>query len=127
MAFECLRILYGEMSEADAEKFSAMWAPLYGTPSQELIDYFNKLNPLLSQFLVARESYFRTASDVQLLYMDAAEAVEQDEREAFDAIIFESKILVGCMQSLEAAMVEIANRIRILGPTQPIHRQGAGA
>ena len=120
MAFECLRILYGEMSEADAEKFSAMWAPLYGTPSQELIDYFNKLNPLLSQFLVARESYFRTASDVQLLYMDAAEAVEQDEREAFDAIIFESKILVGCMQSLEAAMVEIANRIRILGnPPNP--------
>lgn len=120
MAFECLRILYGEMSEADAEKFSAMWAPLYGTPSQVLIDYFNKLNPLLSQFLAARESYFRTASDIQLLYLDAAEAVEQDEREAFDAILFESKLLVGCLQSLEAAMVEIANRIRMLGnPPNP--------
>lgn len=120
MAFECLRILYGEMSEADAEKFSAMWAPLYGTPSQVLIDYFNKLNPLLSQFLAAREAYFRTASDIQLLYLDAAEAVEQDEREAFDAILFESKLLVGCLQSLEAAMVEIANRIRMLGnPPNP--------
>lgn len=120
MAFEMLRVLYGEMSKKDAETFDAMWAPLFDCPSQELIDYFNKLNPLLSQFMAARESYFRTAADVQLLYMDAAEAVAEDEQGAFESILSESKILVTCMKSLEAAMAELANKIQLLGnPPNP--------
>ena len=55
VAFESLRIIYGEMSEKDAEKFMQMWAPLFDNPTQEIIDYMNKLTPLLSQFIVARE------------------------------------------------------------------------
>ena len=39
VAFESLRIIYGEMSEKDAEQFMKMWAPLFNNPSQEIIDY----------------------------------------------------------------------------------------
>lgn len=120
MAFESMRIVYGEMSESDAKRFLAMWAPLYDTPSQELIDYFNALNPLLSQFLAAREAYFQTAADLQMLQTDIAEAVAIDDRGTFDGIMFQYNLLVGSLKSLEAAIVEIANRIQLLGnPPNP--------
>lgn len=126
LAFESLRIIYGEMSEKEAKRFSAMWAPLYDAPSQKLIDYLNKLNPLLTQFLVARETYFRTAADVEILYFDAAEAVKQDDSEAFKGIMFESNLLTGSMKSLENAMTEIANRIKKLGnPPNPFEAKAA--
>lgn len=120
LAFESLRIIYGDMSEKEAERFSAMWAPLYDAPSQKLINYLNKLNPLLTQFLVARETYFRTAADIEALYFDSAEAVRQDDSEAFKGIMFEARILTGSLKSLENAMTEIANRIKKLGnPPNP--------
>lgn len=120
MAFECMRILYGEMSEEDAKAFTALWAPLYDNPSEESIAYFNKLNPLLCQFIAARESYFRTASDLQLLYLDAAQAVDLDDQDAFESILIQSRFHLTCLKSLEEALLELANKIKILGnPPNP--------
>ena len=60
-AFESLRLVYGEMTEEQAKALNEVWAPLYNYPAQNVIDYLNKLNPLLSQFLVARENWMHTA------------------------------------------------------------------
>ncbi len=120
VAFESLRIIYGEMSEKDAEKFMQMWAPLFDNPTQEIIDYMNKLTPLLSQFIVARESYLNSVSNVELLMYDASEAVGWDDKEAFSSAMFQAKLYTGTLKQLEAAMDELANRINALGnPPNP--------
>lgn len=126
VAFESLRIIYGEMSEKDAELFMKMWAPLFNNPSQEIIDYMNKLTPLLSQFIVARESYLNSVSNVELLLLDASEAVGWDDQEAFSSAMFQAKLYTGTLKQLEAAMDELANRIQALGnPPNPFEARQA--
>ena len=126
VAFESLRIIYGEMSEKDAELFMQMWAPLFNNPSQEIIDYMNKLTPLLSQFIVARESYLNSVSNVELLLFDASEAVGWDDKEAFSSAMFQAKLYTGTLKQLEAAMDELANRIQALGnPPNPFEARMA--
>ena len=121
VAFESLRLIYGDMSEQEAEQFLEMWAPLFDNPTQEIIDYLNKLNPLLSQFIVARETYMNSVENMQLLALDANEAVEWDDKEAFKSAMFEAKLYAGTVKQLEAAMLEIANRIQALGnPPNPL-------
>ena len=126
VAFESLRIIYGEMSEKDAEKFLQMWAPLFDNPTQEIIDYMNKLTPLLSQFIVARETYLNSVSNVELLLFDASEAVGWDDKEAFSSAMFQAKLYTGTLKQLEAAMDELANRIQALGnPPNPFEARMA--
>ena len=121
LAFESLRLIYGEMSEADAEKFMEMWAPLFEYPTQEIIDYLNKLNPLLSQFLVAREAYLNTAANIELLVYDASEAVGWEDEQAFKSAMFEARLGNVMLKRLDAAMTELANRITALGnPPNPL-------
>ncbi len=126
VAFESLRIIYGEMSEKDAEEFMRMWAPLFNNPTQEIIDYMNKLTPLLSQFIVARESYLNSVSNVELLTFDAAEAMDWDDKEAFSSAMFQARLYTGTLKQLEAAMDELANRIQALGnPPNPLEARQA--
>ena len=121
VAFESLRIVYGEMSDEDAEAFQEMWAPLYDHPTQEIIDYLNKLNPLLSQFLMARESYMRSLACVENLMFDAGEAVDWDDREAYEDVMREMDVYIRDIKALDAAMSDIAARIWALGnPPNPL-------
>ena len=121
LAFESLRIVYGEMSEKEAEMFTKMWAPLFDNPTQEIIDYLNKLNPLLAQFIVARESYLNSVSNVELLTLDAAEAVGWEDKDSFKSAMFQARLYTVTIKQLEAAMIELANRIQALGnPPDPL-------
>ncbi len=104
-AFESLRLIYGDMSEQEAGQFLEMWAPLFDYPTQEIIDYLNKLNPLLSQFIVARETYMNSVENLQLLALDANEAVEWEDKEAFKSAMFQARLYGGTAKQLEAAMV----------------------
>ena len=120
VAFEGMRLIYGPMPEEEARQFELTWAPLFNYPTQEILDYLNQLNPLLSQFLATRESYLRTLAAVQLVMLDAATAVEWDDQEAFNAALFEAKMHTSGLESLNAAMQELANHIQQLGnPPNP--------
>lgn len=120
VAFEGMRLIYGIMPDEETRKFEQAWAPLFDYPSQEIVDYLNRLNPLISQFLAARESYMRCYSSVQLVMLDAATAVEWDDPDAFYAAIGEARMHTSGMESLDAAMKELANRIQQLGnPPNP--------
>lgn len=119
-AFESLHIIYGELEEEDAEAFYNMWSPLFDNPCQEIIDYLNKLNPLLSQFIVARESYIRSFRAALELLLDAGEASEWGDAAARDEAMSLASIYTRDMKSLQAAMTEIARRIQALGnPPNP--------
>ena len=121
LAFESLRLIYGDMSEKDAETFMKMWAPLFEYPTQEIIDYLNKLNPLLTQFIVAREAYINSLSNMELLTLDASEAVGWEDEEAFKSLMSEMRLTNVMIQRLDAAMTELANRITALGnPPNPL-------
>lgn len=119
-SFEMMRILYGTMSEAEYKEFEAVWTPLFDYPDQKVIDYLNQLNPLVLQFLSLRESYTRIISDIQLLLLDAAYAVENNDKGAWESIMGEAKVNSLPLKHLEENMVLLAERIKELGnPPNP--------
>jgi len=123
-AFEGMRLVYGSMSEEEANKFTAAWAPIFSYPSQEIIDYLNKLNPLISQFLATRESFMRTINDIQLSFLDLTVADEMEEQEAMDALLSESSVYFVQLAKFDAALKDITKRMEILGnPPNPMEEQ----
>jgi len=120
VAFEGMRLIYGPMPDNEARKFEQTWASLFDYPSDEIIQYLNKLNPLISQFLAVRESYMRSLSAIQLIMLDAATAVEFNEQDAFNSAINEANMHTAALVTLDASMKELANRIQRLGnPPNP--------
>ncbi|TVQ71419.1 MAG: hypothetical protein EA373_04535 [Oceanospirillales bacterium] len=120
IAFEGMRLVYGPMSDDQSRGFEAAWTPLFDYPTQEIIDYLNQLNPLISQFLSSRESYIRTLNDLQLILMDAAMAIEADDRFAWEAAMAQATLNASALNALESSMFSLAGRIEALGnPPDP--------
>ena len=119
-AFEAMRLVYGPMPDDEARKFEAAWAPLFDFPTQEIIDYINKLNPLVSQFLACRESYIRVLNDLHMVMFDASIAIEDDSQVAWEAAMAEAALYTSTLTPLEATMKKIATQIEGLGnPPDP--------
>ena len=120
IAFEGMRLVYGPLSDEQARGFEASWTPLFDYPTQEIIDYLNLLNPLISQFLAFRESYIRTLNDLQLILMDAAMAIEADDRFAWEAVMAQAALNASALQTLDSSIASLAAKIEALGnPPDP--------
>jgi len=119
-AFEAMRLVYGSMPDAETKKFEAAWTPLFDYPSQSVIDYLNKLNPLVSQFLACRESYVRSLTDMQSTLLDASVAIELKDKPSWEAAMASAGLSSSGLMPLEAAMREFAQQIESLGnPPNP--------
>ncbi len=119
-AFEGMRLVYGPLPDDEAKKFEAAWTPLFDYQTQEIIDYLNKLNPMVCQFLASREAYTRTLNDIQMVLLDAAMAIEMDEQQAWEAAMAEAGLYSSALPPLEAGMKSLAKQIEALGnPPNP--------
>ena len=119
-AFEAMRLVYGPMPDDEARKFESAWAPLFDFPTQEIIDYINKLNPMVSQFLACRESYIRVLNDLHMVMFDASIAIEDDSQLAWEAAMAEAALYTSTLTPLEASMKKLASQIESLGnPPDP--------
>ncbi|RPJ54868.1 MAG: tetratricopeptide repeat protein, partial [Acidobacteria bacterium] len=121
VAMEGMRLLYGEMSAEDEQKFQAAWAPLFDYPTPAMVDYLNKLNPLLGQFLAGREAFMRTAAAVNAAMYDAALGVAADTRDAYVDALARADRQGQVLRSLEAGLIQVAGQIQRLGnPPNPL-------
>ncbi len=120
-AFEAMNLVYGEMSEKEAKAFQSAWTPLFDFPSQEVVDYLNKLNPIVSQFLVCREAYARNMAAIQMVLLDAATAIEFDEQEIWESAMAEASMYSTSLPPLENAMKQLIKRLEAIGnPPNPV-------
>lgn len=69
-AMEGMRMVYGPMSEAEEESFRKTWGVLRQYPSPDAVDYLNRFNPLLGEFLSLRGAVAEAGARLE-------EAVEQ--------------------------------------------------
>ena len=120
-AFEGMSLVYGEMPDEEAKKFQAAWAPLFDFPAQEVIDYLNKLNPIVGQFLVCREAYARNMAAIQMVMLDAATAIEFDEQEIWESAMAEASMYSSSLPPLENTMKQLIKRLEEIGnPPNPV-------
>lgn len=123
-AKEAMRLVYGEMTAEEEKLFDAKWAPLFDYPCQEVIDYLNKLNPLLLEFLDLRAGYMeaaRTYDETQVELVQALAAESQDDAvAAMETLRAQARLAT----SLAAGMSGVAARIEALGefPNPLVHK-----
>ena len=80
-AMEGMRIVYGPMNQEQEKEFTGYWAPLRQTPFKEAVDYLNKFNPLLGEFLTYRSAVSQTGQLLEEAVMNAGYAAEFDDPE----------------------------------------------
>lgn len=120
VAFEGMKLLYGPMNEMEYRQFVNLWNPLFDYPTQEIIEYLNAMNPLISYFLGTRDAYMQLVSDFELLMLDAALAVEFDNKEAWDQIMGEASMYTNTLKDYNEILENLSRRINILGnPPNP--------
>ena len=78
-AMEGMRMVYGPMSEAEEESFRKTWGVLRQYPSPDAVDYLNKFNPLLGEFLSLRGAVAEAGARLEEAMEQIAWASEADD------------------------------------------------
>ncbi len=119
-AMEGMRILYGDLGPEKIQLFEAAWAPLFDLPTPSTVDYLNRLNPMLGQFLSGREALTRAAVAAQAAMHDAAYAIAADSSDAWLDAMAVADRQTAVIESLQVGLTEIARKIQELGnPPNP--------
>lgn len=119
-AMSGMRLVYGDMSKPEEQAFQKHWAPHFKFPSQPMVDYLNKLNPLLVEFLTVRGAIIGASEEFDGAWAEgtiaAGYANMAGAREAF-AIASQQRIL---LDSLNARLEQVTQQIVALGdPPDP--------
>lgn len=114
-AMEGMRLVYGPMEESENKQFEKSWAPLRQTPFEEAVDYLNKFNPLLGEFLTYRTTITQTSNLLEEAVQNAAYAAEYDDPElSFSYLDLASKYQT-LLISRQKRLQQITDEIIALG------------
>ena len=78
-AMEGMRMVYGPMSEAEEKSFRKTWGVLRQHPSPDAVDYLNRFNPLLGEFLSLRGAVAEAGARLEEVVEQIAWAAEADD------------------------------------------------
>lgn len=116
-----MRLVYGAMTAEDEARFEQAWAPLHDAPSPPIVDYLNRLNPLLARFLAGREALLRAAAGYSGALLDASLAVAAQHRTAWDDTMVAARRQAQVMNALQGGLAALAAQISALGnPPNPL-------
>ncbi|MFH1175984.1 MAG: tetratricopeptide repeat protein, partial [Acidobacteriota bacterium] len=112
VAIEGMRLLYGPMSREQDAAFNKKWLPLRDFPTLEVVEYCNRLNPLLGQLLSLRGAIAAAAADFDNAWAEAVGAAGADDeagtREALGIAQQGQRLLVSLAQQATAVSQQIA-------------------
>ncbi len=74
-----MRLVYGPMSDAEEESFRSKWGVLRQFPSPDAVEYLNRFNPLLGEFLSLRGAVADAAARLEQAVEQIAWAAEADD------------------------------------------------
>ena len=114
-AMEGMRLVYGPMNQSQEAEFMKAWAPLRQTPFKEAVDYMNKFNPLLGEFLVYRAAVVQSSQLLEEAVLNAGYAAEFDDPEGVRAYMDLASRYRNLLVSREKRLEQIAKALSELG------------
>lgn len=114
-AKEAMRLVYGMMTADETKKFEEKWAPYYDCPTKEIIEYLNKLNPLLVRFLEARAGYAAAAKGTFIALCEAGMADGYEDAESLESTWDTVSFYKTLTEAYEDAMKKAVEDILALG------------
>ncbi len=115
-AKEAMRLVQGPLSPDAERAFDAKWAPYFDYPSSEVIDYFNKLNPLLARLLDARAGFNTAVQALQKELAAAGAAASEKDRQTAATAMSAAGAHKAAMDGYQRTMADVAAAIAALGP-----------
>ncbi|ACU89751.1 hypothetical protein [Desulfomicrobium baculatum] len=110
-AMEGMRMVYGPMSEAEEESFRKTWGVLRQYPSPDAVDYLNRFNPLLGEFLSLRGAVAEAGARLEETVEQIAWAAEADDPAlAMDAMTLARQhrnTILSCQKRLDEVVAEL--------------------
>jgi len=110
-AMEGMRMVYGPMSEADEESFRKTWGVLRQYPSPDAVDYLNRFNPLLGEFLSLRGAVAEAGARLEEAVEEIAWAAEADDPAlAMNAMTMARQhrnTILSCQKRLDEVVAEL--------------------
>lgn len=120
-AMEQMRLLQGPMSPEDTRRFEKKWAPLFDAPTAEVIDYFNKLNPLLAEFISVRTQIEMGAEEYRAHVVAAGMAADLDDEAATRQALDVAAQQKSAIEAQQARLAVLLGKIQELGnPPDPV-------
>lgn len=110
-AMEGMRMVYGPMSEAEEKSFRKTWGVLRQYPSPDAVDYLNRFNPLLGEFLSLRGAVAEAGARLEEAMEEIAWASEADDPAlAMDAMTLARQhrnTILSCQKRLDEIVAEL--------------------
>ncbi len=110
-AMEGMRMVYGPMSEAEEESFRKTWGVLRQYPFPDAVDYLNRFNPLLGEFLSLRGAVAEAGARLEEAVEEIAWAAEADDPAlAMDAMTLARQhrnTVLSCQKRLDEVVAEL--------------------
>lgn len=114
-AREGMKIVQGDMAADEAKDFEKKWAVMADFPTAQAVDYLNRLNPLLVEFLKLRGVVYTASEEFDSAWAEGTLAAGYGNaagaEEAF-AIAAQQKNL---LQSIQARLAAVTEQIQALG------------
>lgn len=114
-AMEGMRLVYGPMNQNQEAEFMKAWAPLRQTPFKEAVEYMNKFNPLLGEFLVYRAAVVQSSQLLEEAVLNAGYSAEFDDPEGVRAYMDLASRYRNLLVSREKRLEQIAKALSDLG------------
>lgn len=110
-AMEGMRMVYGPLSDAEEESFRKTWGVLRQHPSPEAVDYLNRFNPLLGEFLSLRGAVPDASARLEHTVEQIGWAMEANDpamvMEAVSLARMHRNTLLSCQKRLDEVIAEL--------------------
>jgi len=127
-AKEATLSLMGPLSEADAARVEQRWAGYYSFPSADILDYFRRATPILSELLEVREAIALSGAAFDEAWGEATLAAQYDNAALAEAALTQAALLKDYLVALDARARKLAEAMQALGEApDPLAAQDAAA
>ncbi|HLP00999.1 MAG TPA: tetratricopeptide repeat protein [Opitutaceae bacterium] len=114
-AMEQLRIVLGPRTEAENAKFEQSWAAAFDFPAEPVVEYLNRLNPLLARFLTLRTATAFTLERFNQTWQEAMTAAGYGHADGADALFQQAHGYGRQLRTLRDDLANVADAIAALG------------
>jgi tetratricopeptide (TPR) repeat protein len=112
---EGMKLVLAPASEEENTRIERLWAPAFQFPCGEVIEYLNRLNPLLAEFLAYRSTAAYVQAEFAKSNTEAMEMAAMGNDAAVESAMAEAQAQAQRLADLRAALDKTAGAIRALG------------
>ncbi|HPL31955.1 MAG TPA: hypothetical protein PLE15_04795 [Smithellaceae bacterium] len=114
-AMEAFRQTMGELSPEEEKRFSAKWGAYFDYSTPESVAYFNKLNPLLAEFLTLRAAIATAAVEFDGAWEEAVIAAGYESENGIREGLAIAEMQKNQLLTMQARLAQVVKEITAVG------------